>query len=105
MSESTFLSVKFRLVRSKNMSGKIVTQGDRILRTNTARSSFNVDGSGIRIGIISSSFDARYLLASDISNGELPGANNPEGKLQSIQVLDLLQKYHAIAFSEAKYSS
>ena len=102
MSESTFLSVKFRLVRSKNMSGKIVTQGDRILRTNTARSSFNVDGSGIRIGIISSSFDARYLLASDISNGELPGANNPEGKLQSIQVLKDLKSDNIAADDEGR---
>ena len=84
------------------MSGKIVTQGDRILRTNTARSSFNVDGSGIRIGIISSSFDARYLLASDISNGELPGANNPEGKLQSIQVLKDLKSDNIAADDEGR---
>ena len=84
------------------MSGKIVTEGDRVLKADIARNSFDIDGSGIRIGIISSSFDARYLLASDISNGELPGANNPEGKLQSIQVLKDLKSDNIAADDEGR---
>jgi Subtilase family len=84
------------------MSGKIVTEGDRILRTNTARNSFDVDGSGIRIGIISNSFNARDLLASDIANSELPGANNPAGKFQSIQVFKDLKSDNIAANDEGR---
>jgi hypothetical protein len=42
------------------------------------------------------------LLASDIANGELPGANNPEGKLQPIQVLKDLKSDNIFASEEGR---
>lgn len=84
------------------MSGKIVTEGDRLLKADIARNNFRIDGSGIKIGIISSSFNARNLLTSDIANGELPGANNPEGKFQLIQVLKDLKSDNFFADEEGR---
>jgi hypothetical protein len=84
------------------MSGKIVTEGDRLLKADIARNNFKIDGSGVKIGIISDSFNATGLLASDIANGELPGANNPEGKLQPIRVLKDLKSDNVFASEEGR---
>jgi Subtilase family len=84
------------------VSGKIFTEGDRLLKTDIARNNFRIDGSGIKIGIISTSFNAKDLLASDIANGELPGANNPEGKFQPIQVLKDLKSDNVFADEEGR---
>jgi hypothetical protein len=35
------------------MSGKVVTEGDQALKANIARELFDIDGSGVKIGIIS----------------------------------------------------
>ncbi|PSB51270.1 S8 family serine peptidase [Chamaesiphon polymorphus] len=84
------------------MSRKITTEGDRLLKADIARNNFRVDGSGIKIGIISTSFNAKDLLTSDIANGELPGANNPEGKFQPIQVLKDLKSDNVFADEEGR---
>jgi Subtilase family len=84
------------------MSGKIITEGDRLLRADIARDTFKVDGSGIKVGIISNSFDAKGLLANDIANGELPGANNPEGKFQLVRVLKDLKSDNIFADEEGR---
>ncbi|MEO0473646.1 MAG: hypothetical protein AAF206_28805, partial [Bacteroidota bacterium] len=46
-----------------------------------------VDGSGIRIGIISTSYNVLGGEAQSILNGELPGPGNPDGFLTPVQVL------------------
>ncbi len=84
------------------MSGKIITEGDRLLKADIARDIFKVDGSGIKVGIISNSFDAKGLLANDIVNGELPGANNPEGKFQPVRVLRDLKSDNIFADEEGR---
>jgi hypothetical protein len=84
------------------MSGKIVTEGDRLLRADIARNTFKIDGSGIKVGIISNSFNTTGLLANDIANGELPGANNPEGKFQPIRVLKDLKSDSVFANEEGR---
>jgi subtilisin family serine protease len=55
------------------VSGKINTEGDSLLGADIARGKFNLDGSGVKIGIISTSFDAQGKLFNDVENGELPG--------------------------------
>jgi hypothetical protein len=51
------------------MSGKIVTEGDRVLKADTARDKFKVDGKGIKIGVIASSFNAKDPSNSDVAKG------------------------------------
>lgn len=68
------------------MSGKIDTEGNKILKADTARSLSNVDGSGVKIGVISTSFNANQQLANDVTNGELPGSNNPVQILKDLQL-------------------
>jgi Subtilase family len=84
------------------MSGKIVTEGDRVLKADTARNKFKVDGNGVKIGIIASSFNAKDPSNSDVANGELPGANNPNGKSKPTQILKDLKPGNPIADDEGR---
>jgi subtilisin family serine protease len=48
------------------------SQGDRAVRADSARSLFNVDGSGIKVGTLSDSFNCLNQAAADVANGDLP---------------------------------
>ncbi|MGF1453869.1 MAG: Ig-like domain-containing protein [Alphaproteobacteria bacterium] len=50
-------------------------QGDRSVNADIARSQFGVDGTGVRVGALSDSFDALNGADEDIATGDLP----PEG--------------------------
>ena len=52
------------------MVGKVTTSGDIAIRANVARQLFGVDGSGIKIGIVSTSFNALSGLDADIRSGD-----------------------------------
>jgi subtilisin family serine protease len=54
------------------MTGKITSQGDQTTGAEAARQKFNLDGSDVKIGIISTSFDALGGASSDVANGDLP---------------------------------
>ncbi|WP_437957622.1 S8 family serine peptidase [Sorangium sp. So ce119] len=63
-------------------AGLVTTQGDRSLRSDVARARFGVDGRGVRVGVLSDSFDCapgpfvpgeRFTVAEDdIASGDLP---------------------------------
>jgi subtilisin family serine protease len=76
-----FLRPTFATARRKPR-GLTVTQGDVSLRADRARRSFGVDGNGIRVGVLSDSYDCApgafqegapfTRAADDIRNGDLP---------------------------------
>jgi hypothetical protein len=53
-------------------SGLGSAQGDVAMRSDIARATYGVDGTGVKIGVLSNSFDAQGGMASDIANGYLP---------------------------------
>lgn len=59
-------------------SGSVVSEGDVQLHAADARSNLVVDGSGVKVGILSDSFDQDKFAAThetdDVENGDLPGA-------------------------------
>jgi hypothetical protein len=69
------------------MVGKVTTSGDIAIRSNVARQFFGVDGSGIKVGIISTSFNALSGLDADIGSGDLPGEANPLGYNKPVNIL------------------
>lgn len=69
------------------MVGKITTQGDRVMRAQVARRNFHLDGRGIKIGVISDSFNALRKASRDVVRGELPGRQNPLGYKKPVRVL------------------
>lgn len=55
-----------------SQAGSVTTEGDTILKANLARSSFGVDGTGVRVGVIS---DGVGGIASSQASGDLPAVN------------------------------
>jgi Subtilase family len=72
--------------------GAATSEGDVQLRAALARQEFEVDGSGVQVGILSDSFDrdkfADTDAAKDVLSGDLPGAENPCGQTAPVDVLD-----------------
>lgn len=84
------------------MNSKIITEGDKALESNITRELFNIDGTGIKVGIISTSFNAENKLSDDVTSGELPGENNPDGKNTSVQIIKDLGQDSPFADDEGR---
>ncbi len=52
--------------------GATTSQGDVAQRSDIARAAFGVDGSGVRVGVLSDSYDCRGGAAADVATGDLP---------------------------------
>ena len=65
-------------------------QGDTVMRTNIVRQGYNIGGKGIKVGVISNSYNTLTGTAAqaDMANGILPGAlNNPDSNTVPVKVL------------------
>ena len=73
-------------------AGSVTSEGDAQLKAAAARTQFNVDGSGVKVGVLSDSFDrdasASTQAANDIASGDLPGPGNPCGRTTPVEVID-----------------
>lgn len=87
-------------------AGIATTQGDMAQRSDDARNTFSVDGSGVTVGVIADSYDvsasAGSSAAQDISTGDLPaGINVLDDTRNANQVVDegraMLQIVHDVA--------
>jgi hypothetical protein len=65
------------------------TPAAELLRSTEATAAFGVDGSGVRVGIISDSFDTGPVptAADDVAAGALPGPGNPCGYETPVRVV------------------
>ncbi len=70
-------------------AGVAYTQGDVGQKSDLARNGFKVDGEGIKVGVLSNSYNT--LLGNpahtDIVNGDLPGIGNPDGDTIPVDVV------------------
>ncbi|HET7897642.1 MAG TPA: S8 family serine peptidase, partial [Flavisolibacter sp.] len=70
-------------------AGLATTEGDRAIAADLARGGFNLSGEGVKIGVISDSYNksdlSRDLAQQDVTNGDLPGTGNPEGNTTPVQ--------------------
>jgi hypothetical protein len=68
-----------------------VSEGDVQLKANQARATYSLNGSGVKVGILSDSYNtAPYVsttAADDILSGDLPGTANPCGAITKVNVL------------------
>ncbi|WP_210485869.1 S8 family serine peptidase [Rufibacter aurantiacus] len=83
--------------------GATTTQGDRAQRTDLLRTAFGVQGQGIKIGVLSDSYNARLgngaLLG--VRQGDLPGPENPLNTVP-IQILRDLPPNSALGTDEGR---
>jgi hypothetical protein len=62
-----------------------VAEGDIRHRARTARLTYGIDGTGLKIGILSDSFNAKNGYANETALGDLPGPGNPNGFTQTVK--------------------
>jgi hypothetical protein len=67
--------------------GSVTSQGDVAHQAATVRSTYNVDGTGVKVGVISNSYDNLKGAAADVTNGDLPGPGNPFGRLTPVTII------------------
>jgi subtilase family protein len=68
-------------------SGSVTTQGDVLMNAPTARSTFNVNGAGIKVGIISDSFNALGGMNAGVLSNNLPGIGNTNGFTTPVNIV------------------
>ncbi len=61
------------------------SEGDRTHRSRDARNAFGINGTGLKIGVISDSFNNLGAYNADIASGDLPGPGNPNGFTTPVQ--------------------
>ncbi|MDQ2862373.1 MAG: hypothetical protein M3R50_01770, partial [Bacteroidota bacterium] len=72
-----------------NNSGVVTTSGDTVMSSNIVRKGYNLDGTGVKVGVISDSYNTipGSYAGIDVRNGDLPGAGNPNGNTTPVQIL------------------
>lgn len=68
-------------------TGSVNSQGDTTHRAALARTTFNTTGAGIKIGVLSDTFNALGGANNDVLTGNLPGPGNPNGNTTPVTVL------------------
>ncbi len=67
--------------------GKATSQGDATHRAVDVRNTYGYLGQGIKIGVLSDSYNAKNGAAANITSGDLPGPGNPDGYTTPVTVL------------------
>jgi hypothetical protein len=73
--------------KPKTNVGSVTSQGDVAQRSDVARKTYNVKGRGVKVGVLSDSYNALNGADSLINIGDLPGTGNPKGYLTNVDVL------------------
>ena len=80
------------VVRATCPAGSVVSEGDVQLDAANARAAFGIDGSGVKVGILSDSFDqdpeAVTHAGADVASADLPGAGNLCGQTTPVGILE-----------------
>ncbi|WP_347157826.1 S8 family serine peptidase [Pontibacter chitinilyticus] len=83
--------------------GAVTSQGDKAQRTDLTRTAFGVQGEGIKIGVLSDSYNARpnNEALRDVLQGDLPGVGNQLNPLP-VQVLKDLPSRSGLGSDEGR---
>lgn len=79
--------LKAYLDKMHPLTGKVTSEGDVTHRAADVRSTYGYQGQGIKIGVLSDSYNAKNGAANNVANGDLPGPGNPDGDLTPVTVV------------------
>lgn len=89
-------TIKFKKIRDQltayfkkmhPLIGSVTSEGDKTHRAADVRTTYGYLGQGIKIGVLSDSYNAKGGAASDVSKGDLPGNGNPDGYTTPVTVV------------------
>lgn len=75
------------VIKPLNNSGPVLSQGDSAQRSGIARQITGLNGTGVKIGVLSDSYNLLGGANGGVSAGELPGVSNPNGFITPVTVL------------------
>ncbi|WP_010521524.1 S8 family peptidase [Aquimarina agarivorans] len=67
--------------------GVVDSEGDRSMLTDSIRNNLGLNGTGIKIGILSDSYNSLGGAADSVLEGDLPGVGNPNGFTKPVVIL------------------
>jgi len=65
----------------------VISQGDTAQLSYLARKQYKVDGKGVKVGVLSDSYNNLGTASKGVAHGELPGPTNPFNYKKPVQVL------------------
>jgi len=65
----------------------VISQGDTAQLSYLARKKGHIEGKGVKVGVLSDSYDNLHGAATGVAHGELPGPGNPQNFKTPVQVL------------------
>jgi len=75
--------------KPRTFIGDTTTQGDVAQLSVDVRNRLGLDGTGVRIGVISDSYNNLGGAVGNVTSGDLPGATNPFGNMTPVDVVGL----------------
>jgi len=63
------------------LPGEVISEGDAAMNTDDVRDSLSIDGAGVKVGVLSDSYNAADSAAGDIQSGDLP----PEYRIEVLE--------------------
>ncbi len=82
--------------------GTVTSEGDRAMRGDFARLGFGVDGTGVKIGVISNSYNTKNQAAGNVTSGDLPGVGNPNGYTTPVDVVKDVPVQYGVLSDEGR---
>jgi hypothetical protein len=67
--------------------GSVDSEADSAMAAGIAKRTYCLDGDGIRVGILSDTYNANGGASAGVSSGDLPGAGNPNGYTKPVTVV------------------
>ncbi len=68
-------------------NNSVISEGVTSMRSDIARSTFGLNGAGVKVGIMSDSYNNLGGAAAGVASGNLPGAGNPNGFTTPVQII------------------
>lgn len=83
-------------------TGLTKSQGDFAMHSDFARLGYDIDGTGVKIGVLSNSYDTQGKAAQNVNAGDLPGTGNIHENLTPVQVLKDIVPTHGALSDEGR---
>jgi len=76
-----------------NNRGQVTSQGDKTMKSDLVRERFGLDGSGVKIGVISDSYNAKAKAQEDVDQGDLPGLKSSGDSSENPEPVQVVMDY------------
>ena len=74
-------------IKPQKQVGVVTSEGDKAQRSDIARLKSGADGLGVKVGVLSDSYDNLKGAGMGVKTGDLPGIGNPDKWFHPVQVL------------------